>query len=327
MEEFPQAGKKRKKIRLSLCLIITLSFFLLIFVAIYGWQNLTSSIIGRMQSVALLPIEGAIFDVKEELENLKRYRDNPGVKAVVLKIDSPGGSVGAVQELYRELIKLKAEQRKPIVASFSNIAASGGYYIACAADEVFTNPGTITGSIGVIMVFPNWEELIRKFGMRMEVVKSGKFKDIGSPTRPMTPEERQLLANVIDDVYEQFFETVFSARQEKIRLKLLAEMETKSRDSPTTPSLTEEEIKHHLRQLADGRIFSGRQALNYGLVDRLGTLEDAINRAGELAKIKGRPYVIKPKRRWRLWDFFTGKLFALRHFYEAPSLEYRLVIE
>ncbi|MCX7766605.1 MAG: signal peptide peptidase SppA, partial [Candidatus Sumerlaeia bacterium] len=201
-------GRKRKPVR---CLVITIILGVVLFLVIYGVQGLVGSISGKISSVAVLSIEGDINDnIEEKLDHINKYRDNPGVKALVLKIDSPGGSVGAVQELYSELLKLKTEQKKPIVAALGNIAASGGYYIACAADEIITNPGTITGSIGVIMVLPNLEELIRKLGINMEVVKSGKFKDIGSPTRPMTPEEQKLLAEVINDVYEQFFDAVYT---------------------------------------------------------------------------------------------------------------------
>lgn len=326
MTEFSNTETRPKKRKPARCLVITIVLVVVIFLVVYGLQGLVSSISGKISSVAVLSIEGAIYNVKEELEQLNKYRDNPGVKAIVLKIDSPGGSVGAVQELYSELLKLKAEQKKPIVAAMGNIAASGGYYIACAADEIITNPGTITGSIGVIMTFPNWEELIRKLGINMEVVKSGKFKDIGSPTRPMTPEEQKLLSEVINDVYEQFFDAVYTARRQKIKERLLTRVDCKSGDSSTTGTLTEDAVKEQLREIADGRIFSGRQALEYGLVDKLGTLEDAIKRAGELAKIKGQPHIIKPRRRLSFWDLLSGKVFSFKHIplYDSPRLEYLL---
>ena len=191
------------------------------------------------------------------------------------------------------------EDDKPVVASMGGVAASGAYYIACAADSIVSNPGTLTGSVGVIMSFPNTEELFRKVGLRFEVVKTGKFKDIGSMSRPMTFEERELLQGVLSNVYEQFVDAISEGR-----------------------SLDRKDILPY----ADGRIFSGDQALEYGFVDRLGDLNDAVQLAASMAHIEGRPVVVrKEKRRVSLVDFFEDKLrFVPALSQSGPRLEYRL---
>ena len=220
------------------------------------------------ESIAIIDVEGPIFDVSEQLKQLKSYVGNSSVKALVIRVNSPGGSVGASQELFEELKKAK-EKGKRIVVSMGSVAASGGYYVACAADEIYANPGTITGSIGVIAEFPNIEGLMDKIGIRLETLKTGKFKDTGSAFRPMTEEEQNLLQEMLMDVYEQFVEAVAESRKMPI-----------------------EDVKKY----ADGRIFSGRQALEYGFIDALGTQSDALKRAADLAGIEGKPRVIKKTR-------------------------------
>src|SRR4029079_5702466 len=173
------------------------------------------------------------------------------------------------QEIYEALRKLH-DDKKPVVASFAGVAASGAYYVACAADSIVSNPGTLTGSIGVIMSFPNTEELFRKVGLKFEVVKTGKFKDIGSMSRPMTPEEKDLLHEVLSNVYQQFVRAIADGRD-----------------------MEESDILPY----ADGRIFSGQQALDLGFVDRMGDLNDAIQVAANLAKIHGRPVIVRKERR------------------------------
>ncbi|MBM2828745.1 MAG: Multidrug transporter [Actinobacteria bacterium] len=190
------------------------------------------------------------------------------MKAIILRINSPGGGVGPSQEIYSEVRKLKG--KKVVVASMGALAASGGYYIACAADKIFANPGTITGSIGVIMQFVSVKDLIEKIGLKGMVVKSGAFKDIGSPMREMKPEERKLLQEVIENVHLQFVGAVAEGRK----------MDRKK-----------------VMKIADGRIFSGEQAKALGLVDALGNLEDAVEEAGKMAKIEGEPRVVTPPRK------------------------------
>jgi protease-4 len=227
--------------------------------------------------VGVVEINGVITDSKEVIGWIKSFVDDDGVKAIVLRIDSPGGGVGASQEIYREVVK--AKEVKPVIASFGGVAASGGYYVACGADKIVANPGTITGSIGVVMQFANLEELLKKIGYKGYVIKSGVHKDVGSPFREMTPEEKELLQEVIDTVYQQFIRAVAEGR--KLPLEQVA-------------------------ALADGRIFSGEQARDLGLVDELGNLEDTIDMAAQMAGIKGEPAVIYPrKRKPSLLDYLT----------------------
>jgi len=215
--------------------------------------------------VGVIEIYGVIADSKQVIEQLHDFRDNDNIKALVLRVDSPGGGVGPSQEIHDEVLAL--DKLKPVVVSMGSVAASGGYYVAAAAREIIANPGTITGSIGVIMEFANFQELLEKIGLSSVVVKSGEYKDIGSPTRDMSESEKQILQDLIDDVHSQFVASVASGRQ-----------------------LDETAV----RSIADGRIFSGRKAKELGLVDHLGNLEVAIQRAAELAGIDGEPHVVYP---------------------------------
>ena len=217
--------------------------------------------------VAVIDIVGQISRSDAVIEQIHRYRDNGSVKAIVIRVDSVGGGVAPVQEIYSELRKL----RKPVVASLGGMAISGGYYIACAADPIFANPGTLTGSIGVIMQFMKVKGLYDKVGIEQQVVKSGQFKDTGSPIRNLSVEEQALLQATIDDVHHQFVEAIAEKRGDRI-------------------------TRDQVLALADGRIFSGNQALERKLVDRLGNLPDAIEHAAQLGGIVGRPKIARIKR-------------------------------
>ena len=219
------------------------------------------------EKVVVVKVEGVITDSGPVIEKLDKLKNNADVKAVVIRIDSPGGSVAPSQEIYEELIKLR--EKKTIVASFGSVAASGGYYIASAAHKIIANPGSITGSIGVIIEFANVEELIGKIGLKSVVIKSGKYKDILSPTRKLESAELGLIQGVIDSIHSQFIDAVALGRDIE-REKIAA--------------------------IADGRIFSGEQAKEHGLVDELGNLQDAIKRAAEIAGIEGEPKVIYPAK-------------------------------
>jgi protease-4 len=244
--------------------------------------------------IAVVEIKGVITSSRSIVEQIENYAEDDAVKAIVLRINSPGGAVGPSQEIYREV--LRAKEKKKVIASMESVAASGGYYVACASDVIVANPGTITGSIGVVMEFSNIEDLLRKIGLRSYVVKSGKHKDIGSPVRKMTSEEKAILQGVIDSVHNQFVRAVAEGRD-----------------------LEEGKV----RQLADGRIFSGEQAEELGLVDRLGGLQDAVEIAAEMVGIEGKPAVIYPKRKLSLYELlFTKSLRILVD--EVWRGEYRL---
>lgn len=229
--------------------------------------------------VGVLQIEGAIDDPRVVLAELRRFKEVPWVKAIVVRIDSPGGAVAPTQEIFEEIQRTK--KKKPCVASMGSIAASGGYYIASACDKIVANPGTMTGSIGVIMQLGNVEELMKKIGVKGYNVKSGANKDIGSPFQPLSPEGRQILQSLVDNVHSQFVTAVAKGR-----------------------GMDEGRV----RKLADGRIYSGAQAKELGLVDQFGTLEDAIELAARRANLPAEPpvYYSRPEpERW--WEkFFMG---------------------
>ena len=217
--------------------------------------------------IALVRIQGMLMDSQNIVRQLSDYRYNPGVRGIILRIDSPGGAVAPAQEIYNEIMKLRAEH-KTVYASMGTVAASGGYYIACAADYVLANPGTLTGSIAAVMAFSNVEELTNKIGVKPVVIKSGKYKDVGSPMRTMKPEEQKLLQNVVDDVHQQFVQAV-----------------AKGRGLPVS----------QVSEIADGRIMTGQQALKLKLIDEVGGLEKTIDLLAKKLGIAGRPKVIEEK--------------------------------
>lgn len=231
------------------------------------------------EKIAVVRIEGPIIDSKNAIEEIKDYAKDQSVKAIVLRVDSPGGAVAPSQEIYEEV--RKAVLKKKVVVSMGSVAASGGYYISSPATRIIANPGTLTGSIGVIMEIPNLEGLMNKVGVKTEVIKSGRHKDMASAFRGIRKEERVILQDVLDDVHDQFIKAVAEGR------KMLPD---------------------DVKKLADGRIFTGRKALEAGLIDELGNLEDAIKAAAKMAGIKGEPDVVSRKERFSVMDLLRGKL-------------------
>jgi len=220
------------------------------------------------EGVGMIEVKGMILDSKETIRQLRHYLKQDGIKAVVLRVDSPGGIVAPSQEIFEEVRKFAA--KKKIIVSMGSLAASGGYYISAPATMIYANPGTITASIGVILKLSNIEALMDKIGIKSYTLKTGKYKDSGSPLREFSPEDRAMLQSVIDNTHEQFIRAVAEGR-----------------------TLPIEEV----RKIADGRILSGEQAKGLKLVDRLGTLQDAIEEAGKQAGIKGEPDVILPPKK------------------------------
>lgn len=230
--------------------------------------------------VGLVEIEGPIYDSKPTLDLLKTYRKRGNIKAIVLRINSPGGGAAAAQEIYREVRRVRKEFGKKVVASMSGVAASGGYYIACGADKIVANPATITGSIGVIAEWVNWGDLMAWAKLRNVVFKSGEYKDTGNPTRPMTESEKKYFQGLIDGLYQQFVKAVAESRGMSIE---------------------------QVAPLADGRVYTGEDAHSKGLIDELGTLQDAVQLAATLANIPGEPKLVVPKKkRTTLLDVLTG---------------------
>jgi protease-4 len=261
----PTPSRRKPFLRGCLTVLLVLGGFFVLLLIISRMDDLP---LARGERVAVVPLSGLISDSEPVIEQLKKFGKDDSVKAIVLRINSPGGGVGPSQEIYEEVKKVRA--KKPVLASMGALAASGGYYIACAAQRVYANPGTMTGSIGVIMPFMNVKDLVEKIGVKGMTVKSGTFKDIGSPLRDMTPQERELLQGVVDNVHLQFVNAVADGR-----------------------NLNREDVL----RIADGRIFTGEQAKELGLVDVLGNLEDAVSDAGKLGKITGEPKVVTPPKK------------------------------
>ncbi len=230
--------------------------------------------------IAVIDVEGVISDSREFVEDLKDYGNRSSVKSVVLRINSPGGGVAASQEIYEAIKKFRAESKKKVVVSMGSVAASGGYYIACGADRIFANPGTITGSIGVIAEWYNYGDLLRWAKTQNVVIKSGTYKDSGSSTRPLTEEEKVYFQSLISNMYDQFVSAVANGRKMK---------------------------DETVRKLADGRVYTGQEAKAGGLVDELGTMQDAIDAAARMAGIKGEPKILSPtKKRFTITDLLLG---------------------
>lgn len=229
--------------------------------------------------VAIVRVEGPILDAKETIDELKEHVKDLSVKAIVLRVDSPGGAVAPSQEIYEEV--RKAVAKKTVVVSMGSTAASGGYYIASPATRIVANPGTLTGSIGVIMEIPNLEGLMSKIGVKTDVIKSGEHKDIASVFRGIRKEEREILQAILDNVHNQFINAVAEGRR-----------------------MTLDDVK----KIADGRVYTGEQALKAGLVDELGNLEDAIKVAAKLAGIKGEPTVVSKEKKLSLINLLRGSM-------------------
>lgn len=217
-------------------------------------------------NIGIVEMTGPIISSKETIEHIKNFRLKSSIKAIVIRIDSPGGGVGPSQEIYREIMKTR--KVKTVVASMGSVAASGGYYAASSCDSIVANPGTITGSIGVIMEYANFQEIVQKIGLAPVVIKSGEYKDIGSPLRDIKDNERKLLQSVVNEIHMQFVRDAAQGRN--------IDIDTMSK-------------------LADGRIYTGESALSLNLVDKLGNLDDAVELAGELAGIEGQLKAVYPE--------------------------------
>jgi protease IV len=263
---------------LGTALALGVLFVLILAVASFFTGNKGRSVSFSVVSpdrVALVKIEGLLTSSDDIVKELHDYTEDGSIKAIVLRIDSPGGGVVTAQEIYNAVKNARKEGKK-VVVSMGSVAASGGYYIAAGADKIVANPGTLTGSIGVLMEFANVEKLLDKIGVKGVVVKAGQFKDVGSPFRDMTDQEKKLLQGVIDDVHSQFIDVVAHGRNIPI---------------------------DDVKAIADGRIFTGRQALKLKLVDKMGDLTESIELAGTLAGIKGKPIIVEKNKKIPFLDY------------------------
>ncbi len=246
--------------------------------------------------IGVIPIEGTIMTSDDILKDLRRFQKKSSIKAIVLRINSPGGAVAPAQEIYRELDRIK--KKKPVVASMETVGASAAYYISSNATQVVCSKGTITGSIGVIMMLPDLHKIAEKIGVGVNIVKAGKFKDIGSGLKPMSEDEKQVLETFAIEIHEQFIMDVAGARKDKIDLD-------------------------KLREISDGRFFSGEKARELGLVDNIGNFYDAVQLAAELGGVKGEPQLEYPKKKWNnyLDILLESASAALAGFYNNAALK------
>lgn len=249
--------------KVAVAVILAIPVVLGLILAVSGRVGGVAVPFGRTATtIGLVRVADVIYSSEECVRQLRDFLDDRTVGGVVLRVDSPGGAVAPSQEIYAEIMRYR-RRGKPLIASMGNVAASGGYYIVSPAMKIFANPGTLTGSIGVILQFPRFQGLMDKLGIEVETIKAGRYKDVANPHREMSARERALLQGLLDDTHEQFIDDVAAARSMAI-------------DS--------------LRAIADGRILNGRQARAAGLVDTLGTFQDAV---GYLRRHLGLPEDVK----------------------------------
>ena len=259
---------KKHPVLFGLCLVFSLGLAsIVLFYGLSAYRG-NDNIFYKSEKIGIVNIRGVISGSQDAIEQIEEFGKDKSVKAVVLRIDSPGGGVASSQEIYAAVKRIR--KHKIVVASLGSVAASGGYMIACAADKIVANPGTVTGSISAIMYFANAEDLLKKIGLKFSVIKSGKFKDIGSPARGMSDEEKQILQALVDDIYFQFVDTVSEDRK-----------------------IPREVVKN----IADGRVFTGRQALQHKLIDFLGDRSFAERLATKMAGMKEIPEVVYPPKK------------------------------
>ncbi len=278
----------------AMLILVGLFFLSFIFIVFAIQHVLTSntdtSLISSGSEISLVEIQGPIYESDDLVRLIKHFRKS-SKKALILRIDSPGGVVAPSQEIYTEILRAR-QDKKIIVASMASLAASGAYYIASACDKIVANPGTLTGSIGVIFEIPEASGLLKKVGVDYQVIKSGKFKDTGSISRPMNPQEKEYIQSTINEVFNQFLDAVIDGRRKVFQQKLAKRLGKKVED------VTDQDIRAYLLPYADGRVITGQTAYELGLVDQIGDYEDAVQLTADLAGIKGDPTVRldKPSR-------------------------------
>jgi protease-4 len=297
-------------------------FFFSVIFLVFAFQHLsghsthTSSLLYSSDEIDLIEIQGPIYQSDEVVRQIKKFRKS-SKKALLLRLDSPGGVVAPSQEIYEEVLKARKD-KKIVVASMGSLAASGAYYIAAACDKIVANPGTLTGSIGVIFHIPEASGLLKKVGVSYQTIKSGKFKDTGSFDHPMSAEEKGYIQGTINEVYQQFLNAVIEGRRDQFQQKLAQILHRKAK------TVTDLEIKNYITPYADGRIITGEKAAQLGFVDQIGGFEDAITLTGQMAGIKGEPSLHQDKP--SQFDQFMKNMIpfsALSKFEGSYLLEYR----
>ena len=274
----------RKGIKITL---IVFSVLIVIFIV-----SLVITGLSFGEKIAVVEIEGIIMDTKDVLEDIVRFRDDKDIKGVIVRINSPGGSTGPTQEIFREIKKLR--EKKPVYISMGAVCASGGYYIASGGNKIYALPSTITGSIGVIMENVVMEDLFKKIGIQAEPIKAGTYKDMGSPFRKMKQEERAYIQEILDSIHNQFIKDIAESRKMNVEI---------------------------VKQYADGRVFTGIQAKSFGLVDVIGTYYDTIEDMKKALNIKGKPVIVKGKSPFSILKLLVSS-FVKEIYSEMSSLKY-----
>ena len=273
--------------RMRKALVVIVGIILIVFVV-----SIIRAFVGRpAERVGVVEIEGVIAESRQTMEDIVRFKEDPSIKGVILRINSPGGSVGPTQEIFREVIKLK--EKKKVFVSMGSLCASGGYYLAAAGEKVYANPSTITGSIGVIMQSVILEDLLKKIGVKSNTIKAGDLKDAGTPFREMTPDERAYLNEVVKNIHEQFIKDIAAGRNMDLE---------------------------KARKLADGRIYTGLQAKELGLIDNIGNFYDTVDDLKKALNIKGKPELVYTEKPFSLskWLFSLMTKESLESFFSSP---------
>ncbi len=291
---------KRKNDFLIGVIIVVITLLLILVIVNIKSQENTSDFINISsggKKIGVINLYGTIYSSASIVKDIEFYQEHTSIKAVIIRVDSPGGVIGASQEIYNAIRRMR-ESGKPTIVSMGNVAASGAYYASCGADTIIANPGTTTGSIGVIAEIVNMKELLNKIGITFQVVKSGRFKDTGSPYRELNEADRRYLQSWVDDAFDQFVDVVVKERK-----------------------LSRNEVL----KIADGRVFTGRQAWDKGLVDILGDFQTAVDLAARLGGIEGKPSIVR-KRKYdvSLFDLLFQKIEGWVRLCSGMSIKYNL---
>jgi protease IV len=261
--------------------LFVLAVFTLVYLTLHTGDQ-SSSLHGFGSKIGVVDLEGVIISPKEVVEQLKKFGDDDSIKAIVIHVNSSGGGVAASEEIYREVKRIRDEKKKYIVASIETVGASGAYYVSSATNKIYADSGSVVGSIGVIAEWVNYGELLKWAKLKQETLKVGEFKDTGDPSREMTPAERAYMQSLIDNMYGQFVQAVADGRHAKV-----------------------EDIK----AIADGRVWTGEQALSMHLIDQVADFQDAVKDTAKAVKITGEPVLVHPEKdRKTLFDLLFGDI-------------------
>ena len=260
--------------------LFVLAVFTLVYFTLHAGGDDSTSMSAFGDKIGVVDLDGVILDPKTVVGQLKKFGDDDSIKAIIIHVNSPGGGVAASEEIYREVKRLRDEKKKKIVASIETVGASGAYYVSSATSKIFADNGSVVGSIGVIAEWVNYGDLMRWIKLKPEILKVGEFKDTGDPTREMTPAERQYMQSLIDNMYVQFVQAVADGRHAKV---------------------------DDIKSIADGRVWTGQEALSMHLIDQIGDFQEAVNDTAKSVNIKGEPTLVHPERnRQSVLDLLFG---------------------